>query len=257
MTQLTLLTKAQNAGILKQTDRLLKDSFKDLDVEIRDLDVVGDRWIRVTLSGEDEAIATNFIRKEIGICPESLERTEQYATLKGYVINFGKNPEELQIDIGVFQPEPCYAAVPLKHLQATLVDGRKLALKKIAELFAFCDNLPTVIRVVAVDNANKRIEAEFAAAQLEKFAGWRQSLLDRLIVLGTSIHVIRRTLNQMGLDRDVVSVEPLGLFEHVLTCKLGTDAAGLISRVGRSLRDAKFVVFNPRKIMEFLGTNPE
>jgi hypothetical protein len=35
-------------------------------------------------------------------------------------------------------------------------------------------------------------------------------------------------------------------------CKLGTDAAGLISKIGRILKSAKFAVFNPKKIMEFL-----
>jgi hypothetical protein len=45
----------------------------------------------------------------------------------------------------------------------------------------------------------------------------------------------------------------LGLFEHALVCKLGTDAVGLISKVGRGLRNARFVVFSPRKIRGFLA----
>ena len=42
------------------------------------------------------------------------------------------------------------------------------------------------------------------------------------------------------------------MFEHVLTCKLGTDAAGLIPKIGRNLRNAKFAVFNPKRLREFL-----
>jgi hypothetical protein len=38
----------------------------------------------------------------------------------------------------------------------------------------------------------------------------------------------------------------LGLFEHALVCKLGTDAAGLVSKVGRYVRNARFIVYNSR-----------
>ena len=78
-------------------------------------------------------------------------------------------------------------------------------------------------------------------------------MLDRLIVLGSPIQEVKRTLRFTGLDRDIIGIEPLGMFEHALTCKLGTDAAGLISQVGRNLRNARFAVFNPRRIREFLS----
>jgi hypothetical protein len=68
-----------------------------------------------------------------------------------------------------------------------------------------------------------------------------------------AIDDVEWVMERARLGRDVVDVEALGLFEHVLTCKLGTDAAGLIPRVGRFLRFARFVVFNPRKVLVFLG----
>jgi hypothetical protein len=43
------------------------------------------------------------------------------------------------------------------------------------------------------------------------------------------------------------------MFEHALTCKLGTDATGLIPKIGRYMRNAAFIVFNPKKIISFLG----
>jgi hypothetical protein len=42
------------------------------------------------------------------------------------------------------------------------------------------------------------------------------------------------------------------LLEHALTCKLGTDAAGLIPKIGRNLKNAKFAVFNPKSLRAFL-----
>jgi hypothetical protein len=55
------------------------------------------------------------------------------------------------------------------------------------------------------------------------------------------------------LDRDIVDVEPLGMFESAVVCKLGTDAVGLVPKIGRVLRNSALSVFSPRKIVELLG----
>jgi len=253
MTQFTLLTKAYNTNQLKQVDSLLKVNLEGLDVDAKITGVGVNRWVQIVLSGEDEAIATNLIRREVGFCPESLQNVKRFGMLKGYIVGFGKNPDTLQVDVGIFQPENIHAMVSLRHLQTTLADGRKLALKKIGELFGFCDDLPLNVKVITMDKEKNYLEAELATVQVERFNAWRESLLDRLIVLGTPLHDVKKTLRYTGLDRDIINIESLGMFEHALTCKLGTDAAGLISQVGRHFNNAKFVVFNPRKIREILN----
>jgi hypothetical protein len=255
MTQLTLLAKAHNAGQLKQVESLLKKSFVDLALELKIVGVGVNSWVQVTLSGEDEAIATSYISKEVSFCPVSLENVARFATLKGYIAKI--NQYEVQVDVGVFQPEAVYANIPLNHLQASLADGRKLALKKITELFGFCEDLPVNVKIVTVNRMESRLEAELATEQLERFMAWQESLLDRLIVLGSPFHDVKKMLRRTGLNRDVISIESLGIFEHALTCKLGTDAAGLISLVGRNLRNTMFAVFNPRKIRGFFGNKVE
>ncbi len=247
------MTRVCNAGQLKQIERLLKLDLEGLDVVVKTGRVEAGSWVQVTLSGEDEAIATSFLRREVGFCPESLNNVEQYATLKGYILNPAASPDALNIDIGIFRPERVYGTIPLPYLQAALADGRKLALKKIVELFGFCDDLPLSVKIAEVKAAEKQVNVEFATSQLERFTRWRESMLDRLIVLGPAIHEVKRTLSFTGSSRDVIDIENLGMFEHALVCKLGTDAAGLIPQVGRRLMSARVVVFNPRKIKEFLA----
>jgi hypothetical protein len=251
MTQLTLLTRAYKSNQIAQIEKLLKGNLEGLDVKMEIASVI-DGWVKLELSGQDETIATNFIRKEIGLCPESLENVKRYDTLKGYITELRKNPDTLHVDVGVFQPQTIHAVIPLSHLQAAIVDERKLALKKISELFGFCDNMPLQVKVTVADKNFKSINAELANIQLERFRTWRESLLDRLIVLGASIHELRKMLRYTGLDRDIVSIESLGMFEHALTCKLGTDAAGLISEIGKNMGNVRFQVFNPRNIKEAL-----
>lgn len=252
MTTLTLLTKINNDDQLKQIDKALKLAFEGVEVEAKILGTVADRWVQIALAGEDEGVATNYVIKEIGLCPSSLENVKKFSVLNGYVTNVEKNGEELSIDVGVFQPKVVHATIPLRHLQAQLVDGRKFALKKIAELYGLCEDLPVNIKITHLNEEESRIEAELSSKQVRKYMVWRESLLDRLVVLGSSLHEIKRTLKRAKLDRDVIGVEPLGLLEHALTCKLGTDAAGLIPKIGRNLKNAKFAVFNPKRLRQFL-----
>lgn len=253
MTVLTLLVKARNSGQLKQVDDLLKAEFQDLDLDFKVLGAPVNRWVQVSLSGEDEVIATNYIRKEIGVCPISVKRLEKSADLKGYITKLDAVKNELIVDIGVFEPKVIQATIPLAHLQAQLTDGRKVDLKKISQDYGFAENMPLTIKLVHLSGAdeNELLSAELSTAQVEKIRLWQQSLLNRLIVLGATGADLDRVLERTGLGRDVIETERLGLFEHALTCKLGTDAAGLIPRLGRYMRHAVFVVFDPKRLLVY------
>jgi hypothetical protein len=141
----------------------------------------------------------------------------------------------------------------LRRLQGQLVDGRKIALKKIEELFGLCEGLPVSVKVVELNKEESRIDAELSSKQIRKYGVWRESLLDRLLVLGASLSEVEAAIERVKLKRDVIDVETLGLLEHALTCKLGTDAAGLIPKIGRTLKNARFSVFNQKTVMNFLN----
>jgi hypothetical protein len=252
MTTLTLLTRVYSVNQLKQIDKSLKLSLEGLNVEVKILGTAAGRWVQIALAGEDEGIAANYIAKEVGFCPTSFENVKKFSAIKGYITNLEKSREELSVDVGVFQPKIVHATIPLRHLQAQLVDGREIALRKIAELFGFCEDLPISVKVACVNEEGSHIEAELSKRQVEKYEVWQESLLDRLLVLGSPLYDVKMTLEHAKLNRDVINVESLGMFEHALTCKLGTDAAGLIPKIGRNLKNAKFVVFNPKKLRNFL-----
>jgi hypothetical protein len=165
----------------------------------------------------------------------------------------GKNKSEFSVDVGVFSPNIVDAVVSLQCLQAQLADGRKIPLSRLVELFGLCGNLPLTIKILRIDDERNRIEAELAEKQRNQFSDWTRSLLDRLQIIGASHDEIKSALEKAGFRRDVVAIEPLGTFERSVVCKFGTDAAGLIPRIGKNLGRAAFTVFNPRKIVELLG----
>jgi hypothetical protein len=254
MTTLTLLVKASNLGQIKQIDELLKTQFENLDVEVQVLANSVNRWVQVSLSGEDEAVAKSYIKREIGTCPASLENAKNYSVLRGYVskVDFGK--QELVVDVGIFEPKIVLATVSLASLQAQLVESKKDDLKKITETFALAERIPLSIKTVSpITDEVEELQAELSKEQVEKLHSWQLSLLDRLIILGASKETVDNVLERTRLTRDVIEVETLGMFEHALTCKLGTKAAGLVGVVGRYLRNSVFVVFNAEKSLALLS----
>lgn len=247
----TLSTKVYSDLQLKLIEKLLESMLKGLKVDTEIRGVTPRRWVRIEVSDEDEKVALRYIADEIGVCPTLLKNVEKFSTIRGYVSSIDK--KELRVDVGVFSPNTIDATVPLQHLQAQLADGRKIALKKLAELFGFCQNLPLTVKVCSVDKENSHIEAMLSEKQVTLYRSWTKSLLDRLVILGASFNEVMLALKQARCNRDVVDVEPLGLFEHAIVCKLGTDAKGLIPKIGKKLWNANFSIFNPRKTLKFLG----
>jgi len=253
MSTVTLLTKVYNNFQLKHVDKFLKSKLEDLKTETKICGAVSRGWVQIAVSGEDKDVALRYLVDEIGLCPTRLEDVKKLSIMKGYIVAIDKSKSELCIDIGVFSPKIVDATISLQHLQAQLMDGRKVALKKIVALFGFCENLPLLIKISSINKENGRVEAMFSKKQLNHYREWTKSLLDRLIILGASLSEIKLALKKTGLNRDIVTIEPLGLFEFAVVCKLGTDAAGLIPKIGKDLRKANFSIFNPRRILEFLG----
>lgn len=251
MPTVTLLAKAYGSIQLKQVDDLLKAKLEGLRVESHAKGVTAQGWIQVDLSGEDENAATNFLATEIGLCPTNLEHLPKLSTVKGKITELNKSKDSLRLDVGIFEPEVAYATIPLATLQAQLSDGREIALRNIVELFGFCNSYPLIIKVTDVENERRHVESMLAETQLKQLRGWTDSLLDRLIVLGATEGEVKAAVERAGFARDIVEIEPLGLFECAIACKLGTDAAGLIPRIGRTLRNATLAVFNPKKIQKF------
>jgi hypothetical protein len=256
MPTITLLTKVYNEAQLKFVDESLKSILKGLKVEAKICGITPCGMTRINVFGEDEKVALHYLNKEIGICPMSLESLSKYLEVKGHITSLNKSRTELYVDIGINSPTIVDAAIPIQHLQAQLADGRKIALKKLVELYGLCEHLPLTIKILDVKKEKSYIEAMLSEKQISHYKNWTKSFLDRLIILGPSLLEVRLALKKARVSRDAVNIESLGLFENVVACKLGTDAVGLIPKLGKILRSSTFSVFNPKNILEFMEYSP-
>ncbi|MBS7632576.1 DUF2110 family protein [Candidatus Bathyarchaeota archaeon] len=254
MHTITLAVRIYRTSQIKYVTSVLKFKLEGLRCSLERVEAAPKKWIKVSFSGEDEDVALRYLAKEFALCPENLKNLGKNVVVRGRISGVNSNGDKLYVDIGVFQPREVQAEIPIQQLQAQLADGRKIALKKIVEIFGLCENVPLTVKIsdLASDGS---VKAMLAEEQRANFGTWVKSLLDRLLVLGATEHEVRDALKHSGFARDIVNVEQPGLLEHAVVCKLGTDAIGLIPKVGGNLRNASLVVFSPSKVVDFFGEN--
>lgn len=253
MQTVILLAKAPHDSQLRFVDGYVQSLLEGLRVEVEPSKTDGHGFVNIDLMGEDEKIAVNYLSARIGLCPIRIEGIRENGSIKGFISRFDRDNGDISIDIGITDPKPLNAQIPLSQLQAQLCDGRRLAPQKVWNLFGLCENMPLKIRMLRLDTEPEEVEACLANEQVSLFKDWMEAFLDRLVVVGSTHSAVEFALKRSGFYRDVVETKELGLFEHLLICKLGTDAVGLVPKIGRILLEARFGVFSPRKIMSFFG----
>lgn len=251
---MTLCEKLYGKISPKNLETQLQALCEGLQATVKVVELTDHRWIRVNISGEDETAASNLFKEKFDFAPVELDYIKQGSVQKGKIIASGRSSTEIHADIGVFIPKPVDAFISLQHLQAQLVDGKKLHLQQIAHLYCLVDHFPLKILVKRLDDRREGFVAEFSQKQLDLFSEWIFENLERLVVLGTFSENVEEAVKATGHLRDVVEVESLGLLEHAVVCKLGTEAAGLIPKIGRLLPSAVLKVFSPREIQRFTET---
>lgn len=252
MTVVTLLEKAYGSFSTRSFENMLRDLCGDLKIRVAVQGTSTRGWVKINVSGEDEAIALRLLAREIGVAA-STEGVDGFSVLRGKVIDSAKSRTDLYVDIGLSDSGIYDVFVPLWRLQAQLGDGKKIPLQRFVELFCLFDFAPLSIRIVSdLKHEKSACEAELSEDQLSRFSNWLDSNLDRLIVFGASRNEVTNAVERAHHFRDVSQIEALGPLEHALSCKLGTDAVGLVPKLGPYLRAANLAPFSPRKIKQLI-----
>ena len=255
MSTVTVLEKLYGSGSPETFEKLYSGLVSGLKVQLSFAGTTDRGWIQLEVSGEDETAALSLLDREVGLAPVSVDRLKKFSVVQGKVVFPNRSAEELYVDVGVFSPETCDAVVSGRRLCAQLADGKELPLPELVELFCLYDNMPLEVKVAEdVVEGGKNVEAGLSEAQFSLFSGWVGCRFDRLVVLGSLVSDVERAVKLSRHFRDIIRVESLGVLEQVVVCKLGTDAVGLIPKLGRYLKSAVLVPFSPKKILEVLGS---
>ena len=249
MVILTLLEKSYGK---EKTDLFvykgLTSITSGLKIQLKHIGKTERGWTKIEIVGEDEKILINYLKKNFGLAPIQLKDVHASMIFKGKIIDSGKVGYGLYIDIGITTPQPIDALIPLYKLRSQLSNNKRVSVHKIIKDFCLYTNFPLEITLTKVDLNRKIIEAELSDKQLKVFRDWLLLGLDRVVALGATIHHIKRAVYKSKLYRDVINITPLGLLEQVLVCKLGTDAPGIITKIGPYLAAVPLHAFSPNRI---------
>jgi hypothetical protein len=167
-------------------------------------------WISVSISGSEEQVAAQLLVKQYGELRDARPRDIVRAWLAGI------NDDSIALDTG------CKRVVVPSVRLAPLGRG---TVEQIASRFGLIHCLPMQIRLVG------EFDAEFTKNQIETLLRWRKGT-DRINVNNATRAQIRTALKRSRHSRDVYAIERLGILEHSIICKKGTDAPGLVPQIG-------------------------
>ena len=203
-------------------------------------------WTTLSVVGDDAEVVFELLSQTFGVATIDSGKTELHENYKGIVRNLSTSG--LSVDIGIEHPKPTFVNVKLSSLQAQLTDGRKISSRTIAESYCIFPEMPISIRVTL--STPNEVEGWLSDSQICLFSRWVTNGLERIQVFDCLPTHLDFAIRKAQLERDIVSSEQLALTVQSLLCKVGTDAIGLISRIGSILRNSSLKPFIPRRIQE-------
>jgi len=221
--QIATLAEKIPPQVLKQgsqvISRVLAEKANGLEMEL-DFGHQG-QWLQVRARGEDADAFLNLLKQE-------------YGEVRGFVAGAGRIGYGVYVDIGIQDPRPKDALYPLHRMRAQLVDGEPKSAREILDANALVDFVPLKMIVTELEGENISVELDDGAR--DNLVSWRKYPFDRVIVVGADRAFVENAVRASGLQNDVVKVESLSLFVQSVLCKIGTEAPGVIAKIGNRLR---------------------
>ena len=134
-------------------------------------------------------------------------------------------------------------------LRAQLADGKSLQVKHVTQDYCLLSGLRTSVRVTRLDADSRLVEGWLADGEINRLSLWITGHLDRIMIMDCFRHSVESAIRKARLERDIVDVQSITLTAHAAVCKLGTDAVGLIPKLGSLLRKHELSPFVPKRIL--------
>lgn len=202
---------------------------------------------RVAVKGSDSEIYTELIKRKHGIAPTEASGIEVNDNFKAYTTGKDSKRQNIEVEIGPVSKH-FRSEIVKEGLNAQLCDGKDIPLDRIVRTYCIQEGIPLFVRVTHIDIDRKRIEAWLSDKQANRFEEWRRQRFQRIIAVGGFRDKIREVTRFSGVERDVIDVEELAFMAHSIVCKLGTDAPGIIAKIGRHISGFKLYAFLPERV---------
>ena len=229
--------------------KIFKEAFAnlttDLSVNLQSVDFDNRGWVYADFSGVDSEVLTEILKRKYGVASTDITKLERGTITRGVIVDstvgYG-----IYVDICLRSSNQMDALYPLHAMRSQLADGTKVSVRQISKRFCLQESFPLEVRVTNVNVNSRKVDVELSDKQASYFKNWDRFPFDRVILMGCSKNALKEAVDLAGLRRDIADIESLSLTVHVLLCKLGTDAPGVISGIGRHLKGVRAYAFQPR-----------
>jgi hypothetical protein len=201
-------------------------------------------WARINVTGEDNEIVAELIMTKFAIAHTETDELEIPGVYDAQLIESDQNG--LKFDVGLDAANST-CLIPTHALQAQLADGKNMQTRRLIEIYCLYPGENISVRTTR--KMNNEIEAWLSDGQIERLSGWITSGLDRIMAYDCYEEEAEAAVLKTHLTRDIIRVEPVTLTMQSILCKLGTDAVGLIPKLGHALRKQKLRPFLPKRIV--------
>jgi hypothetical protein len=199
------------------------------------------------VQGSDSEFFIELIRREIGLAPQNLSDVEVHDNFKAFVSGINSKRQSIEVEIGPVSANT-RSEITSEALIAQLCDGKAIPADRVAQTYCVQEGTPILVRITSIDPKHRLIEAWISDDQIARFEQWRRERTHRIIAVGGPQDKLRDAIRLTKADRDIVQIEELSLTANCLLCKLGTDAPGIIARIGRFVSEFKLHAFLPEKV---------
>jgi len=206
-------------------------------------------FVKVGIEGADSEVLGELIKRRLGIAPENASELEVDDNLKAYVIGIDQRGQSVEVEIGPASLN-LRSEIIRQALAAQLCDGRTVPIDRIAQAYCLQEGVPVLVRITHIDRDRRHLEAWISDDQVARFENWRRQRFHRIIAVGTVQERLREAIRTCRVERDVIDVEELAFTANSLVCKLGTEAPGIIAKIGRHIGDTRLYAFLPERLDE-------
>jgi hypothetical protein len=234
----------------------LRKLASNLEVSFEVEGVTSNDFLRIGVKGPDLEVFTELIRRKLGLAPAQISDLEVNDNIKAYPTGIDAKQQMIEVEIGPvsinFRSE-----ITKEALMAQLCDGRSFPVERVARTFCIQEGVPIEVRITSIHSDRRNIEAWISDDQISRFEEWRRQRYHRIIAVGGLQDRIDKAIRLSKIERDIAEVEELSLMSHMLVCKLGTEAPGIIAKIGRYMGDFKLYAFLPERVDKLRFSTPD
>ena len=205
-----------------------------------------DNRIEISIRGPEEVFIKNLLMIEVGIV-QNFKDIEIGMRLKGNLVDVGKVGFGLFVDCGILNPK-VDVLISLNTLREQLCKGKEKSTPEIIKAYDFINDFPLNIKITSIDREKGNLKGLLEPNILSLYNKLIKENLEAVFLSGETKAQLKKVLEKTDHLRDIISIKKYGFLENIIILKDTTDAPGIISEIGRYLKNCRLSAIRPERI---------